>query len=50
VNVDLKSYAKDSIKSTGIASAANSLILAMDCVNRSSEWRWPSQRFLRFPP
>jgi len=39
LNTDLKSYAKDSIKSTSVAEAANNLILAMDCANRSGEWR-----------
>lgn len=38
LNVDLKSYAKNSISGSAVMGAANSLILAMDCANRSAEW------------
>jgi len=39
LNVDLKSYARNSISGSVVAGAANNMILAMDCANRSSEWR-----------
>lgn len=39
LNVDLKSYARASISSSAIVTAANSLILAVDCANRSKQWR-----------
>jgi hypothetical protein len=39
INTDLKSYAAKTITSKKIADAANSMILAMDCANRSKEWQ-----------
>ena len=39
LNVDLKSYAADSISSTAIRDAVNNLILSVACANRSDVWR-----------
>jgi hypothetical protein len=39
LNTDLKSYATNSIKSSKISTAANSLIMAVDCANASPVWR-----------
>jgi len=39
LNTDLKSYARDTISSTKLSSAINSLITAVDCANVNPTWR-----------